>query len=107
MKWKPSPRVARRACSDKKKFTTELTENTELRQSKEGEENRISSPSLFYSVISVNSVVKTVLLVPLGVERALAGLVDAFVGVGAEVVALGLDEIGGEAFAAVRVVVSE
>ena len=44
-------------------------------------------------------------LVPVGVERS--GAVDALVGVRAEVVALGLDQVGGEAHAAQAVVVAE
>src|SRR5438128_2263349 len=42
---------------------------------------------------------------PLGMEGAFA--VDPLVGVGAEVVALGLDQVRGEALAAVHVVVAE
>ena len=41
---------------------------------------------------------------PIGVEELAAGLVDALVGVGAEVVALGLQQVGGQALAAVAVV---
>jgi len=44
---------------------------------------------------------------PIDVEEFAAGLVDAFVGVGAEEVALALEEVLGEAFGAVAVVVGE
>ena len=44
---------------------------------------------------------------PVGVEVLPAGAVHAFVGVGAEVVALGLNEVGGKARAAVGVVVAK
>ena len=44
---------------------------------------------------------------PVGVEPLATCCVDSFEGVGAEVVALGLDEVGGETFAAVGIEVSE
>ncbi len=44
---------------------------------------------------------------PVGVEELAFGLVDALVGVGTEEVALGLEQVGGEALGAVAVVVAE
>ena len=44
---------------------------------------------------------------PVGVEFFAAGFIGAFVGMGTEVVALGLEEVGGESAAAVAVVVGE
>ena len=44
---------------------------------------------------------------PLRVEELAFRLVQALVGVGTEEVALGLEEVGGEAFGAVAVVVAE
>ena len=44
---------------------------------------------------------------PVGVEELAARLVDALVGVGAEVVALGLEQVGGQALGAVAVVEGE
>ena len=38
---------------------------------------------------------------PVGVEELAARLVDALVGVGAEIIALGLEQVGREALAAV------
>ena len=45
------------------------------------------------------------LIQPAGVEELAAGAVGALVGVSAEIVALGLEEIGGKGCAAVAVVV--
>src|SRR5262249_45184160 len=44
---------------------------------------------------------------PVGVEELTAGAVDALVGMGAEVVALGLEEVGGESLAAITIVVGQ
>lgn len=44
---------------------------------------------------------------PLGVEELSCGFVDAFVGVCSEEVALCLQEVGGQAFCAVAIVVGE
>ena len=44
---------------------------------------------------------------PVDVEELAAGLVDALEGMGAEVVALGLEQIRGEAFATVGIVIAE
>ena len=41
---------------------------------------------------------------PVGMRVLAAGLVDALVGVGAEVVALGLEQVGGETIGAVAVI---
>ena len=46
-------------------------------------------------------------LQPLAVELLIEGLIHALVGVGAEIVPLGLQEVGGESLAAVAVVVGE
>src|SRR6516225_9368490 len=44
---------------------------------------------------------------PVGVEELFAGLVDTFVGVGAEIIALGLEEVGGEPGTTVAVEVGQ
>src|SRR5436190_21033419 len=41
---------------------------------------------------------------PVGVEKLAARLVDAFVGVGTEIIALRLEQVGRQSFAAIRIV---
>src|SRR5438067_549673 len=44
---------------------------------------------------------------PVGMEKLAARLVDTFIGVSAKIIALGLEQVGGKALAAVRIVKSQ